>query len=304
VVKTVFRPGEVEIGDTRVVLEAPFHEEVKVVDAGSAADVDVAEVFEGPTADELRTEAEAFKVQWAAEKAAMLHAAKSEAELITNDARYRSEERLKDLAAEVAAKLEAAEGDARRVREAAEAEAASIKNLATAAGGEIKARAEREGFEKGRAEGFEAGKGEVNRLVLRTQVILERIQDKRDDIFSEAEQQIVDLVLLIARKVVKTIAEAQGNVVVENIRDALNKAKSRGTVRVRVNLADLDLSTEHLEEFVALIEGGGTVQILEDSSVDRGGCVVETDFGEIDARIASQFAKLEERLLSVSPQGR
>ena len=41
--------------------------------------------------------------------------------------------------------------------------------------------------------------------------------------------------------------------------------------------------------------------MLEDSSVERGGCIVETDFGAIDARISSQLAELEEKILEISP---
>jgi flagellar assembly protein FliH len=41
--------------------------------------------------------------------------------------------------------------------------------------------------------------------------------------------------------------------------------------------------------------------VAEDSSVDPGGCIIETDFGEIDARISSQLAEMEARILQVSP---
>ena len=49
------------------------------------------------------------------------------------------------------------------------------------------------------------------------------------------------------------------------------------------------------------MEGVKTINIVEDSSVDQGGCVIETDFGEIDARIASQLAEIENRILEISP---
>ena len=41
--------------------------------------------------------------------------------------------------------------------------------------------------------------------------------------------------------------------------------------------------------------------MVEDSSVDSGGCIIETDFGEIDARISSQLAELEAKILEISP---
>jgi hypothetical protein len=50
-----------------------------------------------------------------------------------------------------------------------------------------------------------------------------------------------------------------------------------------------------------MMEGVKSINIVEDSSVDSGGCIIETDFGEIDARIASQLAELENRILEISP---
>jgi flagellar assembly protein FliH len=49
------------------------------------------------------------------------------------------------------------------------------------------------------------------------------------------------------------------------------------------------------------MEGVKSIQVAEDSSVGPGGCVIETDFGEVDARISSQLAELESKILEVSP---
>ena len=35
--------------------------------------------------------------------------------------------------------------------------------------------------------------------------------------------------------------------------------------------------------------------------MESGGCIVETDFGAIDARISSQLTELEEKIMEVSP---
>jgi len=61
------------------------------------------------------------------------------------------------------------------------------------------------------------------------------------------------------------------------------------------------LATEHVKDFVAMAENARKMSIVEDTTVDRGGCVIETDFGEIDARIASQLSELEDRILEVAP---
>jgi flagellar assembly protein FliH len=66
-------------------------------------------------------------------------------------------------------------------------------------------------------------------------------------------------------------------------------------------MADVKLSTEHIKEFITLVEGAKSIQVVEDTTVDAGGCLIETDFGEIDARIASQLGELETKILEISP---
>jgi len=162
-----------------------------------------------------------------------------------------------------------------------------------------------EAIEQGRIEGkndgFQDGKAEVDRLIERTQTVLERAQEKRGQILSETEKEIIDLVLLISRKVIKVISENQRDVIISNVTEALRKVKAKGNVLIRVNLLDLKLATEHKQDFIKLMENAQDVNIVEDSSVDQGGCIIETDFGEIDARIASQLMELENKILEISP---
>jgi flagellar assembly protein FliH len=297
----VFRPGEIALSDSTVVLEAPFKTEESEPEVDAALAPAEAEVYDGPTAEQLRAEAEQFKEQWDNEKQAMLHAARAEAELITNDARLQAEERMKVADEQVQATLEKAQTDARGIRQKAENDGNAFRAKSKADADAITTAAKKEGIEQGRAEGFEQGKAEVERLVQKTHLILERVQDKRGDIFEQAERQIVDLTLLIARKVVKVISQTEREVVVENVKAALSQVKAKGTIAVKVNMSDLKLTTEHLDEFTKMLEAGGKIELLEDNSVDVGGCAVETDYGELDARISSQLAELERAILALSP---
>ena len=125
--------------------------------------------------------------------------------------------------------------------------------------------------------------------------------DKRQEILAETEQQIVDLVLMMTRKIVKVISENQRNIVVSNVVQALRKVKGRGDVIIRVNLADVAMTTEHIKDFISNAENIKNITVVEDSTVDRGGCLIETDFGAIDARISSQLNEIEQKILEVSP---
>ncbi|MGD9938438.1 MAG: flagellar assembly protein FliH [Clostridia bacterium] len=295
--KTVFRPQETVNLTSAYVLNAP---------KGSAVDDDVEEAapvfeYEGPTADDLRREAELFRSQWEVEKSTMIAAANAEAQDIIAKAEATAFNEVKiknDQALKIRREAEVA---AEKAIKDAEEKIKDFETQAKARVDEVTKEAHKKGFDQGREEGFKEGKAEVERLVHRLHLILERAMDKRGQILEQTETQVIELVLLIARKVVKTISENQKNVVISNIGQALRKLKTRSDVIIRVNLADLQLATEHAKDFIELAENAKNLNVVEDTAVDRGGCIIETDFGEIDARISSQLHELEEKILDISP---
>lgn len=295
--KTVFRPAEIKNSDDKVMLQlshvfVPEEEEEVVVDIPE---------YTGPTADDLRREAEAFKVQWEADKMQMLQAAKEEAGKIVKEAEQAAFDEVKRQTDRAQVLKQEAEDEAANIISEAEK-----KSLDLIQEGEQKRQqrfdeAYQEGFNQGRQEGFDDGKKEADRLVERLHLILEKTLEKRQEILNETEHQIIELVLLIARKVVKVISENQRSVIITNVLQALKKVKGRGDVTLRVNMTDAKLTSEHIDDFIKTVESVRNITIMEDSTVEKGGCIVETDFGAIDARISSQLAELEQKILEISP---
>lgn len=294
--KTVFRPGEAKQSEDKVML--PLFKDYSPVEEVIE---DVPEEYTGPTADDLRREAEAFKKQWEVEKQQML----SQAQLSADDIVKKAEEtafaevkRQTDQAAIIKAD---AENEAANIIEKAKAEAGQIIADAQAERDRQRNDAYQEGFDQGHKEGYEKGVAEVDRLVERMHKILEAVMQRRDEILQDTESQIVELVILMARKVIKILSENQKNVIMANTLAALKKVRTRGEVTLRVNLEDVKLTTEHVDEFIQHVENVQGITVLEDSSVEKGGCIVETDFGSIDARISSQLTELENKILEISP---
>ncbi|MBN2875850.1 MAG: flagellar assembly protein FliH [Spirochaetales bacterium] len=295
--KTVFRPQETVHLTSAYVLNAPGGNEAveEIEDAAPALE------YEGPTADDLRREAELFRQNWEREKEAMVAAARAEAQDIVAKAEAAAFEEVKRKNDQALKIRRDAESAAEKALAEAEAKIQAFEAQAKARVDEVTKAAHKEGFDQGREEGFKEGKNEVERLVNRLHVVLDRAMDKRAEILEQTEAQVIELVLLISRKVVKTISENQKNVVLSNISQALRKLKTRSDVIIRVNLADMQLTTEHSKDFIEMAENAKRISIVEDSAVDRGGCIIETDFGEIDARIQSQLHELEEKILDISP---
>ncbi len=258
-------------------------------------------VYEGPSIEDLKKEADEFKIEWEKEKEKMLADAQASADKIIKNAENAAFNEVKRQTDEAQVVSQKARDEAKNIIAEAEANAKAIISDAQSNQASVNREGYQEGFSRGREEGYKEGELEVKRLINRLQTIVTKTMDRRQEILSETEQQIVDLVLLMTRKVVKVISENQRNVVVSNVVHALRKVKGRGDVIIRVNLADVAMTTEHTKNFISSAENIKNITVVEDSTVDQGGCIIETDFGAVDARIASQLNELEQKILEISP---
>ena len=298
--KNVFKSMEILPAPTKISIETPdFNKGIK-----KEKDEDILKILGGKSIEELKAQ----KDQLLKEIEDLENIIKNkkqevqvEADQIIENAKVEANRIIKKETDKAQILRQEALDEKERIIREAQEEAYRIKKEAEEEAEKIKKDAIKKGLEMGYKDGYESEAAEVRRLVERIQIILDAAIEKRNEIFIETEQQIINLVLLIAKKVIKVISENQKNVVINNVVQALRKLKSRGEVAIRVILADLELTTEHKKDFIEMVEGVKSIKILEDSTVDRGGCIIETDFGSIDARISSQLHEIEDRIVELMP---
>lgn len=124
---------------------------------------------------------------------------------------------------------------------------------------------------------------------------LEAIERSLDQIFLDWESRLIELSLAIARRIVGEACEAPGEAARHVSRMALRKLGSEARVILRCHPQDLTT----LEREKELWGGRGNARkvVLEpDESVGRGGVVIETDTGTIDARIPRLTENVERAL--------
>lgn len=293
--KNVFKQMEIMPSNIKVSIDTPEirikEEEIKEPEI----------LYEGKSIDELKKEADEFERTFLERKEKMLSEAETEARIIINKAKNEAFEIIKKKNYEAQEIKQSADDKVKVILDQANLEARKIESEIQDKETQILTEARKRGYQDGWEEGIKKGSDEVKRLIERVQVILDTAIQKRNEIFIETEQQIIGLVLLISKKIIKVISENQKNVVINNVIQALRKLKSRGEVAIRVNLADLELASQHKRDFVEMVEGVKSIKILEDSTVDRGGCIIDTDFGSIDARISSQLHEIEDKILELMP---
>ncbi|HKJ85141.1 MAG TPA: flagellar assembly protein FliH [Spirochaetia bacterium] len=295
--KNVFRAQEIKNTFRKVYIQPPEEFAPQL----AAQELEEVEEYTGPTVEDLRRDAEEFQQQWEQEKEGMLQRARDEADRIVKDAERVAFQEVKSKQEEAQDVKDQADAEAKRIVAEAEERAGEITRDAQRNAQDAEEEARRSGFEDGREKGFLEGRSEHERLVQRLHVIINKAIDRRNEIIEESESQIVNLVIQIAKKVVKVISENQRNVVVNNVVQALRKLKEKTDVVIRVNIEDLEMVTNHIQDIIDRVEREHHITVAEDSTVDPGGAIIETDFGEIDARIASQLQEIEDRILDLVP---
>ncbi len=296
--KNVFKSNEVVADNKEIPIDVPSFSSVEEI---LPEEEGFQEEFDGKNIDDLKAEAEAFEKEFEEKKRLMMEEAETEYQQILDRAKNEAHDYFKKQNEEALEEKAKIEEEAKEIIQKANEDAKQIENEMKEKETRLLNDARKRGYQDGWDEGYKKGVEEVNRLVERVQTILDKTIERRNQIFVEVEQQIIDLILLVAKKVVKVISESQKDIVLNNVNHALQKLKSKGDISIRVNLSDLDMTTKHKEEFIKNFENIGNLKILEDTTVDQGGCVIETDFGSIDARISSQLLEIEEKILELVP---
>ncbi|AJC82194.1 FliH/SctL family protein [Rhizobium etli] len=115
-------------------------------------------------------------------------------------------------------------------------------------------------------------------------------------IMAQCEEQIVDMGLQIARRIIETIEPEEATVQIA-LR-GLKFTRHNSLVRLRVAPSLLEAVRDRLAEIIPTATSRAIVDLVADARVTDAGCILETDAGLVDATIESQLAAIENCLLS------
>jgi flagellar assembly protein FliH len=155
---------------------------------------------------------------------------------------------------------------------------------------------ERDAFTKGYAQGERAGLDaaatRADAMLRRLAQTIEELGELRNEMIHRTERQAVQLVLAIAERIVQRELTLDRSLLLGMARVALDRLGEYGSATIRLNPDDYQAigAKPSID--------GAAVEVLSDSSVPRGGCHVQSDFGFMDVSPESQFRELARALLS------
>lgn len=150
----------------------------------------------------------------------------------------------------------------------------------------------RDAYNKGLEDGLNKGRlltlKEIGTEIKILKGLIEGTEKLKDELYRKMENDVVEISVMIAKKIIGEIAEKDRNIVVNMAKEAIKRASDREMLRIRVAPVDYDALNKKRSELLQCIDGIKSLIFEADESVQPGGCLIETNQGEIDARIESQ----------------
>ncbi len=151
---------------------------------------------------------------------------------------------------------------------------------------------------RGHAEGYEAGLArsceEVRPAAEALATAVEEVRAGAAAGAERLEHEAAELGVHIAERVLAGALEVQPWRVMDVVRNALRGLVERERVAVLVNPADTELVREAVEAVRLTMGGIDHIEVMEERRVHRGGAMVRSATGEVDARIETKLQRVRE----------
>jgi len=158
-----------------------------------------------------------------------------------------------------------------------------------------------EGYEVGIERGRQEANVQIAKQLAALQQADKEAQDRRATQLQELEHEVLELSLGIAAKLVAVELGQSRQGAVAMVRAALQHLSERQRVRLRVHPLDLHLLTQSKQMLIDGVDGLSELELVPDTRLGLGGCVVETTTGTIDARLSTQLREIAFHLLNATP---
>jgi flagellar assembly protein FliH len=142
-------------------------------------------------------------------------------------------------------------------------------------------------LENAQHEGFEQGLTDARQTLELLQQQFQVILQSREDALLDMVNEIATFAVEVAERIIKTEVTCDDGLVLALVRDTLQKAgRGHRNILIKVNPEDNHRVKQYLKE---LPPSNTELVVMDDASIDRGSCLIETNSGMIDANFSTQL---------------
>lgn len=160
-----------------------------------------------------------------------------------------------------------------------------------------------EAFARGKREGAEQVEKRLGPTIQAFASAVEEISRLRESILKNSSDDMLRLVLAIAEQIIPCVVSINPEIIHHTIVKALQAAAAADSYHIKVHPDDMAVVMEKKPLLMASISGLRNLTVEENPGITRGGCLVESELGQVDATIESQLDEIREKILRAAGGG-
>ncbi|MHC1758623.1 MAG: FliH/SctL family protein [Negativicutes bacterium] len=192
--------------------------------------------------------------------------------------------------------LQEARAQAEKLLADASQEVTRMKVLIAEEAEKLKIRATEDGKQQGVAEAKHQMLEQLQKTTERCNALLEAATSEARQIVLGSDNQIVELVLAISRKIIYDELEERPEVILGIVRAALERVRDQNHINIHVSLDDYESILQARNELQGIVGSEQILTITADTVLTRGGCMIETSFGTVEAGVDTQLDSIRRAL--------
>lgn len=207
-------------------------------------------------------------------------------------------ERAQRLSEDARGILQEANSQAQDILEEARAHADQLIQEAREQAEDLKKVAADEGRMNGYREGKQKADAEVEGHRRKLQAREAQLEQEYQSALEQMEPQLVEAITGIYEHIFHVELHSYRDILVHLIASTLRKAEGNKDFLVHVSREDYSYVSMQKKQLQAVLAGNGvTLEIVEDVTVEKDECMIETEGGIFDCGLGTQLAQLRQKLL-------
>jgi flagellar assembly protein FliH len=154
----------------------------------------------------------------------------------------------------------------------------------------------RESFQDGLKDGKELAEKGLQHVFTSLRTAAENVRDLREKVLKESEEELIKLVILVARKVIRREVAGDNRILSEVVKAATSGITSRDEIVIHLHPDDYSMVTTSHEDYFRQELATDKLRLKADPEISPGSCRVDTEMGTIDASFDSQLDEIFRRL--------
>ncbi|MBS2032831.1 MAG: type III secretion system stator protein SctL [Deltaproteobacteria bacterium] len=146
---------------------------------------------------------------------------------------------------------------------------------------------------KAREEGRQLGYGEMTEILARAKI-------QAGELLKATEPEVVKLAMKAAERIIGAELATDEDTILRIVAKAIEQLRQSKELIIRANPDDVEILRREKRKLLEHIGRLKDIGFREDPAVQRGGCVIETEAGTVDAQLSTQLELLQRALLGES----